>query len=79
MGNLHDRFDESDQAAFEWLQLHSEPGQLTRLAVALKRILDDSGYGDITLLVRDGKIQGYPKMTVAINDKLISQNINLAL
>jgi len=79
MGNSHDRFAESDQAALEWLLLHAEPGQMTKVAFAVKRIIDSGGFGDITMLLRDGKIQGFPRMSIAINDETISKNINLAL
>jgi hypothetical protein len=62
-----DDFAESDQAAMEWLAKHAAPGQLTRVAGALKMILDNSKHGEITILVRDGKIQGYPKVSISVS------------
>jgi hypothetical protein len=56
----------SDQAASEWLLMISSPGALTKLAGAVKLILETSGYGEITIQVRDGKIYGRPKATVSI-------------
>lgn len=63
----NNRYEDSDRAAVEWLLLLSEPGQMTKVAGAVKYILEISKHGEITMLVKDGKIQGYPKMTVSVS------------
>ena len=60
-------FAESDLAAMELLAKHAAPGQMTKIAGALKMILDSSKHGEITMLVRDGKIQGYPKVSISVS------------